>query len=125
MKGWHINEVIVESADNRKWVFPCNNWLDKKKGDGRTERDLFPKQSKSLQSIIENYSLKILVNLLEILLICLDSSAQNQIVYKLHITTSDIAYAGTDANVFINIFGDEAETGRYFKFISLQDITHF
>ena len=50
----------------------------------------------------------------ELLLIDLDYLAQNKIVYKLHITTSDIAYAGTDANVFINIFGDEAETGCYF-----------
>jgi hypothetical protein len=37
--------------------------------------------------------------------------------YKVWVLTSDMQYAGTDANVFIQIYGSNADTG---KFILLQ-----
>ncbi len=40
-----------------------------------------------------------------------DNPVQKSQVYKLFVTTSDIKFAGTDANVFVNIVGDQAETG--------------
>ncbi len=32
--------------------------------------------------------------------------------YRVSVWTSDISGAGTDANVFINVYGKEGETGR-------------
>ena len=41
IKGWHLKEVVVESLEE-KVLFPCNKWFDRKEGDGKIERDLFP-----------------------------------------------------------------------------------
>lgn len=39
--GWHLKEVVVESArDGRRWFCECNRWLDKTEGDGKIEREL-------------------------------------------------------------------------------------
>lgn len=35
------------------------------------------------------------------------------ILYDIYVTTSNIRGAGTDANVFIQIFGKRADTGRF------------
>jgi lipoxygenase homology domain-containing protein 1 len=35
-----------------------------------------------------------------------------EITYKITVNTSDIKMAGTDANVFIQIFGKEVDTGK-------------
>ncbi len=33
--------------------------------------------------------------------------------YKIYVTTSDKRGAGTDANVFVILYGEDDETGRY------------
>ena len=44
--GWHLKEVIIESIDlGKKWIFPCNRWLDKNEGDGRIDVELTPLKS--------------------------------------------------------------------------------
>ena len=41
--GWHLKEVIIESIEaDKKWIFPCNQWLDKENGDGKIEIKLTP-----------------------------------------------------------------------------------
>jgi hypothetical protein len=39
-----------------------------------------------------------------------------EIEYKIFIKTSDVKYAGTNANVYIQLFGDEEDTGIIFFF---------
>jgi hypothetical protein len=42
--GWFLDHVeVINQASNRTWTFPCGQWLDKKKGDGQTARELFPR----------------------------------------------------------------------------------
>lgn len=82
--GWHINEVIVESPSLNPTVFRCNNWLDFKQGDGAIERELLPSRPKN----------------------------NKEIDYIVFIKTSNIKNAGTNANVFIQLFGDEFDTGK-------------
>jgi hypothetical protein len=65
----------------------CNKWFDKKEGDGQIERELFPIGGDSQ----------------------FDSS---RCVYKVFVKTSDIASAGTDANVYIQLFGKHSNTDR-------------
>ncbi len=44
--GWHLKEIQIETPHSKnKLIFPCNKWFDKKEGDGKIERDLFPIQS--------------------------------------------------------------------------------
>jgi len=42
--GWLLDKVeITNTSSDRKWTFPCNTWLDKRKGDGEIAKDFFPR----------------------------------------------------------------------------------
>ncbi len=86
--GWHLKEVSIECNDKR-FLFPCNKWLDKHEDDGKIERDLIVIDS------IANESKRHEHRFIGI-----------PIDYEIHVVTSDIVNAGTDANVRIKIYGD-------------------
>uniref|UniRef100_A0A383W527 PLAT domain-containing protein n=1 Tax=Tetradesmus obliquus TaxID=3088 RepID=A0A383W527_TETOB len=80
--GWHLDHVeVVDDASGTTYYFPCRAWLDKKEGDGATER--------LLKAASEE-----------------DVASAAKLPYKVVVTTSDIKFAGTDANVFIEICGE-------------------
>ena len=46
--GWMLDKVEVTSLESSEMIaFPCNQWLDKKKGDGLICRELFPSGANS------------------------------------------------------------------------------
>ncbi|GIL93966.1 hypothetical protein Vretimale_245 [Volvox reticuliferus] len=84
--GWHLEQVeVTDPATNQTWFFDCNQWLDTKEGDGRTER--------LLPASVQN-------------------PRNNRVTYKLRVKTSDRPGAGTDANVYIDLRGDLGSTGK-------------
>lgn len=68
------------------WYFPCGQWLDSNRGDKATRRLL--KATRTFDP------------------------ASLQCSYRVVITTGNTRSAGTDANVFIIILGDQGDTGR-------------
>ncbi|KAK9824333.1 hypothetical protein WJX72_009517 [[Myrmecia] bisecta] len=77
--GWHLSHVeVINDATGEPTYFPCNQWFDKKEGDGLIERLLAPavRDPKAVQC-----------------------------TYKVTVTTSDVKFGGTDANVSVEIFG--------------------
>ena len=39
---WYLERVeITNQGTNRKWEFPCGQWLSKSKGDGQLSRELY------------------------------------------------------------------------------------
>jgi len=41
--GWFLSYIFVSNENTKKrWMFPCNKWLDKHEDDGKTERTLTP-----------------------------------------------------------------------------------
>ena len=39
--GWMLDRVVITSqATNKRWTFPCGQWLDKKREDGKISRSL-------------------------------------------------------------------------------------
>ena len=39
--GWLLDHVeVCNMATDHRWTFPCGQWLDKKRGDGQTGREL-------------------------------------------------------------------------------------
>ena len=41
--GWMLDRVeVTNSKDKTNVVFPCEQWLDKKKGDKAISRELYP-----------------------------------------------------------------------------------
>ena len=44
--GWMLDRVEVRNAlDGNSVIFPCQQWLDKKKGDKEIIRELYPQSS--------------------------------------------------------------------------------
>ncbi|MEW5309958.1 MAG: hypothetical protein WDW38_001797 [Sanguina aurantia] len=78
--GWHLDHVeVVDEATGVDYFFPCGMWLDKKEGDGKIERDL-PVALRDLNAV--------------------------KCMYKVTVHTSDLKFAGTDANVFVEMLGE-------------------
>jgi len=80
---------VTDDATGEATYFPCGTWLDKKEGDGLIERVLPAAAT--------------------------DATAE-KCPYKITVHTSDIRFAGTDANVFIEVLGTRggkpASSGR-------------
>ncbi|XP_062503862.1 lipoxygenase homology domain-containing protein 1-like isoform X2 [Corticium candelabrum] len=85
--GWFLDHVNINTPLlGTRDVFPCNRWLDKGKDDGALERELYP-----------------------------DTEAQQEYIpyvkYEVTTYTSDLKGAGTDANVFVSLYGEKGHTG--------------
>lgn len=80
--AWHLDyvEVIDETTGDHKF-FPSNQWFDRSQGDGLIERTLEASfNGKHGDGVKE--------------------------VYKVTVYTSDVKFAGTDADVSIQLFGN-------------------
>ncbi|XP_048241483.1 lipoxygenase homology domain-containing protein 1-like isoform X2 [Haliotis rufescens] len=84
--AWHLDNVVIDCPSlGRMWTFPCNRWLGEKEDDGAIERELFP-QELATQEYVP----------------C--------IPYEITTYTSDRSGAGTDADVFVVLYGKETCT---------------
>lgn len=84
-KGIFVEEVEVAPAEADRALFPCYCWLSEGKGDRNLERDILPGQPRPPRP---NTS------------------------YHLAVKTGEMAMAGTDANVYFQLIGDEGETEK-------------
>ncbi|XP_070566658.1 lipoxygenase homology domain-containing protein 1-like isoform X2 [Ptychodera flava] len=81
--GWMLEKVDIDAPSlGKKWTFPCHRWFDKKEDDGETERDLLPVETRT-----EQY--------------------EKHVPYEITVYTSDVSGAGTDADVYVVLFGKE------------------
>ncbi|CAF3234025.1 unnamed protein product [Rotaria socialis] len=81
--GWFLDRILIEDTqDHRTYEFPCNRWLAKDEDDKQIARYLVPRQ-------------KVRNNL-----------------YKVTVFTGNKSGAGTDADVFITLFGNQGQTGQ-------------
>lgn len=79
--GWFLDNVVVDAPSvGCKWKFPAARWLDKSKDDGKIEIDLYPLTDKT-----EKY--------------------EKYVPYEIVVYTSDIQGAGSDSNIFIQLYG--------------------
>jgi hypothetical protein len=100
--GWHLENVTVQIREiNKLWIFKCNRWLADNEDDNRIERDLFPdgheqdnEQDGEFYLVTTNLS-------------CLEKPSLfiAAVEYVVDVYTGDIEFAGTDANVFLTMFG--------------------
>ncbi|KAM5305132.1 lipoxygenase homology domain-containing protein 1 isoform 3-T3 [Glossophaga mutica] len=86
--SWYLDRVIVTDTKrpHLRYFFNCNSWLSKVEGDRQWCRDLLASFNP------------------------MDIPRGNK--YELKVSTGDILGAGTDADVFINIFGEYGDTGE-------------
>jgi hypothetical protein len=84
--GWFLDKVIVKSVSLKKeWYFLCGKWLDKGEDDGKIERELVASEQDGVAS-------KPLTR------------------YSVSVTTGDRRGAGTDASVYIQVYGKSGYT---------------
>lgn len=82
--AWHLGYVeVVDESSGKTFFFRCNNWLSKSDGDKLTERELMATDPSDIASA--------------------------QTAYKVMVHTMDIKNAGTDADVFLEVFGRTKE----------------
>ncbi|KAM3867839.1 lipoxygenase homology domain-containing protein 1 [Diretmus argenteus] len=82
--GWFLDSVQIRvPVHGRHYMFPSHRWLDSKEADGKTEVELYPSEILDIEQFIN---------------------------YEITVVTGDVTYAGTNAVVFIQIYGDKGKT---------------
>eukprot|EP01091_Cochliopodium_minus_P006324 TRINITY_DN1620_c0_g1_i4.p1 TRINITY_DN1620_c0_g1~~TRINITY_DN1620_c0_g1_i4.p1 ORF type:complete len:245 (+),score=98.47 TRINITY_DN1620_c0_g1_i4:542-1276(+) len=85
--GWMAESITINDSKNREWFFPISRWFAKNEDDGLIERELIPSNDTPLTAVS----------------------------YKVVVFTGDRWGAGTDANVFIEIHGEEERKTKQVK----------
>ncbi|PNH12713.1 Lipoxygenase y domain-containing protein 1 [Tetrabaena socialis] len=94
--GWHCAKVIVEDQTAKmRYAYPCDRWFDKGEEDGLIRRRL-----KVMEAGGENTD------------------------YTVTVVTSDIRGAGTDANVYLEIMGENGGKEVVGKRVTLDNSTN-
>ncbi|KAI3372735.1 hypothetical protein L3Q82_023197 [Scortum barcoo] len=82
--GWFLDSVqIMVPVHGRHYMFPSHRWLDEDEADGKTEVEIYPSEILEIEQLIN---------------------------YEITVVTGDVTFAGTNAKVFIQIYGDKGKT---------------
>uniref|UniRef100_A0A8B9N717 Lipoxygenase homology domains 1 n=1 Tax=Accipiter nisus TaxID=211598 RepID=A0A8B9N717_9AVES len=106
--GWHLDRVTIRrllpnGKGSETVTFPCERWLAKSEDDGEIVRELVPSDIFT-EKLMKDGTLKQIEEEVE--------DPLEVHTYKISVFTGDIYGAGTDANVFLNIYGDLGDTGE-------------
>ncbi|XP_012725509.2 lipoxygenase homology domain-containing protein 1 isoform X1 [Fundulus heteroclitus] len=106
--GWHLDRVEIrrqlrKGKGSETTIFPCECWLAKSEDDGETVRELVASDIIT-QKLLRDGTLKTTETEVE--------DALETHTYKVSVRTGDMYGAGTDANVFLTIYGDLGDTGE-------------
>ncbi|XP_023678721.2 lipoxygenase homology domain-containing protein 1 isoform X1 [Paramormyrops kingsleyae] len=106
--GWHLDRVEIrrllrKGKGSETVIFPCERWLAKSEDDGETVRELVP-STIIQEKLLRDGTLK--HSEIEV------EDALETHTYKVSVMTGDMYEAGTDANVFLTIYGDLGDTGE-------------
>ncbi|XP_047236335.1 lipoxygenase homology domain-containing protein 1 isoform X3 [Girardinichthys multiradiatus] len=106
--GWHLDRVEIrrqlrKGKGSDTTIFPCERWLAKSEDDGETVRELVASDIIT-QKLLRDGTLKTTETEVE--------DALETHTYNVSVRTGDRYGAGTDANVFLTIYGDLGDTGE-------------
>ncbi|XP_043570379.1 lipoxygenase homology domain-containing protein 1-like [Chiloscyllium plagiosum] len=106
--GWHLDRVEIrrllqKGKGSETITFPCERWLAKSEDDGEIIRELVPLEIVQTK-LLKDGTLKHSESTVE--------DALETHTYKINVYTGDVYRAGTDANVFLTIYGDLGDTGE-------------
>ncbi|XP_061881566.1 lipoxygenase homology domain-containing protein 1-like isoform X1 [Entelurus aequoreus] len=106
--GWHLDRVEIrrllrKGKGSETTIFPCERWLAKSEDDGETVRELVPSDIIT-EKLLRGGTLKRTETEIE--------DALETHAYQVSVRTGDMYKAGTDANVFLTIYGDLGDTGE-------------
>ncbi|MCJ8735061.1 hypothetical protein PDJAM_G00242560 [Pangasius djambal] len=106
--GWHLDRVEIrrllrKGKGSETTIFPCERWLAKSEDDGETVRELVPSDI-IIERLLRDGTLK-----------CTETEVEDALethTYEVSVRTGDMYGAGTDANVFLTIYGELGDTGE-------------
>ncbi|KAL4660900.1 lipoxygenase homology domain-containing protein 1-like [Arapaima gigas] len=106
--GWHLDRIEIrrllrKGKGSETVIFPCERWLARSEDDGETVRELVPSDIFQ-EKLLRDGTLK--QTEIEV------EDALETHTYKVSVMTGDVYKAGTDANVFLTIYGDLGDTGE-------------
>uniref|UniRef100_A0A8D0H9K4 Lipoxygenase homology PLAT domains 1 n=1 Tax=Sphenodon punctatus TaxID=8508 RepID=A0A8D0H9K4_SPHPU len=82
--GWFLASIQISIPVHGKlYIFPCNRWLDKDEADGKVEVEVYPSEILPIEKLIN---------------------------YEVTVITGDMRNAGTNANVFMQMYGETGKT---------------
>ncbi|XP_056399217.1 lipoxygenase homology domain-containing protein 1 isoform X2 [Hyla sarda] len=82
--GWFLANVVVEvPAHGKQYMFPCNRWLCRDECDGKVEIEVYASEVIDIEKLVN---------------------------YEVNVTTGNVRGAGTNANVFMQLYGDRGKT---------------
>ncbi|XP_071988971.1 lipoxygenase homology domain-containing protein 1 isoform X1 [Engystomops pustulosus] len=82
--GWFLANVVVEvPAHGKQYMFPCNRWLCRDECDGKVEIEVYASEVIDIEKLVN---------------------------YEVIVTTGNVRGAGTNANVFMQLYGDRGKT---------------
>ncbi|XP_069117526.1 lipoxygenase homology domain-containing protein 1-like [Argopecten irradians] len=89
--SWYLSNIEVYLSSNKaqKYYFIYNGWIGKDVGDGKLYRDI--KAQKFLPK---------------------ELTSGSRTTYQISVKTGNVRYAGTDANVFVKIYGEKGVTKK-------------
>ncbi|CAF4587849.1 unnamed protein product [Rotaria sp. Silwood1] len=88
-RSQRLSQISATDPNVEEYWFVCRQWFDKSSGDKATVRELLPtdEQGNPLAD-------------------------RNEVTYMVHVFTGNKSGAGTDANVFLTIYGEFEDTGE-------------
>uniref|UniRef100_A0A8C2Q311 Lipoxygenase homology domains 1a n=1 Tax=Cyprinus carpio TaxID=7962 RepID=A0A8C2Q311_CYPCA len=103
--GWHLDRVEIRRLlrKGKTAIFPCEGWLARSEEDGETIRELVPSDI-IVEKLSRDGTLKVIETEVD--------DALEIHTYTVAVTTGDVYGAGTDANVFITLYGDMGDAGE-------------
>ncbi|TRY95059.1 hypothetical protein DNTS_004690 [Danionella cerebrum] len=106
--GWHLDRVEIrrllrKGKGSETAIFPCERWLAHSEEDGETIRELVPSDI-IVEKLSRDGTLKVIETEVD--------DALEIHTYTVTVNTGDVYGAGTDANVFITLYGDMGDTGE-------------
>lgn len=121
-QSWYLEEVSVKKYDTKQvWVLPCKHWLSLYEEDCQVKRILkpIPPELAPPERVGNEHIQSYILILPKFCTISCKYLAIHQfilvfisLVYEVDVLTGDLRGAGTDAHVFITIYGDRGNTGR-------------
>ncbi|XP_053543932.1 lipoxygenase homology domain-containing protein 1 [Ictalurus punctatus] len=82
--GWFLDSVLIwVPVHGLQYMFPSHRWLCRDEADGKVEVEIYPSEIQDIEKLIN---------------------------YEVTVVTGEVFAAGTDAKVFLQIYGEEGKT---------------